>query len=100
MAPVDGRKVFERVFSGPIVHFPHGRDRSSATPASVALILWSKGKKGRILTAELSFRYTDEKEAFPVDVASAAKRFFEGVQHMDWARPDAITKTQYLYGSN
>ena len=98
LAPVNGLKVFERVYSGPIVHFPNVRDGSSSTPASVALILWSKGKKGRMLTAELSFRYTDGQEAFPADVASGAKLFFEGLQHLDWTRPEAMTKTQYMYG--
>ena len=98
LAPVHGLKVFERVYSGPIVHFPNERDGSSSTPASVALILWSKGKKGRMLTAELSFRYTDGQEAFPADVAAGAKLFFEGLQHLDWTRPEAMTKTQYMYG--
>ena len=51
-----------------------------------------------MLTAELSFRYTDAQEAFPADVASGAKLFFEGLQHLDWTRPEAITKTQYMYG--
>jgi hypothetical protein len=98
LAPVHDLKVFERVFTGSTVHFPGGRGRSSAIPASMALILWSKGKKGRILTAEFSFRYTDEKETFSLEVASAARRFFEGLQYQDWARPEAITKTQYMYG--
>jgi hypothetical protein len=98
LAPVHDLKVLERVFTGPTVHFPGGRDRSASTPASMALILWSKGKKGRILTAEFSFRYTDEKEIFSSKVASAARRFFEGLQYQDWARPEAITKTQYMYG--
>jgi hypothetical protein len=100
LAPVNGLKVFERVFSGPIVDFPNARDGSgsSSTPASMALILWSRGNKGRVLTTELSFRYTDEQEAFRPDVASSAKLFFEGLQHLDWTRPEAITKTQYMYG--
>jgi hypothetical protein len=98
LAPVHGLKVLERVFTGPTAHFPSGRDSSSSTSAPVASILWSKGKKGRILTAEFSFRYTDEKEAFSLEVASAARRFFEGLQYQDWTRPEAITKTQYMYG--
>jgi hypothetical protein len=98
LMPVRGLNVFEQVFNGPKVHFPNGRGRSSPTPADVGLILWSKGKKGRVLTAELSFRYEAEKEAFPADVASGAKRFFEGLQYLDWTRPEAITKTQYMYG--
>jgi hypothetical protein len=65
---------------------------------TVALILWSKGKKGRILTAEFSFRYEDDNEAFSPELASAARRFFEGLQHQDWTRPEALTKTQYMYG--
>jgi hypothetical protein len=98
LAPVHDLKVLERVFTGPTVHFPSKGDHSSSTPAPVALILWSKGKEGRILTAELSFRYTDEMEAFSSEVASAARRFFEGLQYQDWTRPEAITKTQYMYG--
>jgi hypothetical protein len=99
LAPVHGLKAYERVFTGPAVHFPIGRDRSTSTSAPIALILWSKGKKGRILTAEFSFRYADENEAFPPEVASAARCFFEGLQHLDWTQPEAITKTQYLYES-
>jgi hypothetical protein len=98
LVPVRGLNVFEQVFTGPKVHFPNGGGRSSPTPADIALILWSKGKKGRILTAELSFRYEAQKEAFSADVASGAKRFFEGLQYLDWTRPEAITKTQYMYG--
>jgi hypothetical protein len=98
LTPVRGLNVFEQVFNGPKVHFPRGRSRSSPMLADVALILWSKSQKGRVLTAELSFRYEAEKEAFPADVASGAKRFFEGLQYLDWTRPEAITKTQYMYG--
>jgi hypothetical protein len=98
LTPVRGLDVFERVFTGSKLHFPHERRRSTAMSADIALILWSKGRKGRILTAEFSFRYAAEGEAFPADVASGAKRFFEGLQHLDWTRPEAITKTQYMYG--
>jgi hypothetical protein len=98
LTPVRGLIVFERVFNGPKILFPQERGRPSATPAEVALILWSRGRRGRILTAEFSFRYEAEKEAFSADVASAAKRFFENVQYLDWARPEATTKTQYMYG--
>jgi hypothetical protein len=98
LGPVNGLKVFERVFTGPMVRFPKGRDRRSSMTGTVALILWSKGKKGRILTAEFSFRCEDENEAFSPELASAAQRFFEGLQHQDWTRPEALTKTQYMYG--
>ena len=98
LAPVNSLQVFERVFKGPEVRFPKGRNRQESPTGSVALILWSKGEKGRILTAEFSFRYQDDNEDFSPEVASAAKRFFEGLQRLDWARPEASTKTQYLYG--
>jgi hypothetical protein len=98
LMPVRGLNVFERVFNGPKLHFPHEHGRSAATLAEVALILWSKGRKGRMLTAEFSFRYEAEREAFPASVASGAKRFFEGLQLLDWTRPEAVTKTQYMYG--
>jgi hypothetical protein len=98
LMPVNSLKVFERVFTGPMVRFPKGRDRRSSTTGTVALILWSKGRKGRILTAEFSFRCEDDNEAFSLELASAARRFFEGLQRQDWSRPEALTKTQYLYG--
>jgi hypothetical protein len=98
LMPVNSLKVFERVFTGPMVRFPKGRDRRSSMTGTVALILWSKGRKGRILTAELSFRCEDDNEAFSLELASAARRFFEGLQRQDWSRPEALTKTQYLYG--
>ena len=71
---------------------------SNRGETDVALILWSKGRKGRMLTAEFSVRYEAEREAFPANVASGAKRFFEGLQHLDWTRPEAVTKTQHMYG--
>jgi hypothetical protein len=98
LVPVNSLKVFERVFTGPVLRLPQGRDRGSFTTGTVALILWSKGKKGRILTAEFSFRYEDENESFSPELASAARRFFEALQRQDWMRPDALTKTQYMYG--
>jgi hypothetical protein len=98
LTPVNGLKVFERVFTGPVLHFPKGRDSRSSATSTVALILWSKGKKGRILTAEFSFRCEDDDEAFSPELASAARRFFEGLQCQDWTRPEALTKTQYMYG--
>ena len=98
LAPVNGLKVLERVFTGPVLRFPKGRDRLLSTTGTMALILWSKGKKGRILTAEFSFRWEDDNEAFSPELASAARRFFEGLQHQDWTRPEALTKTQYMYG--
>jgi hypothetical protein len=98
LAPVRGLNVFEQVFNGLKVLFPQGHGSSTPMPAETALILWSKGKKGRVLTAELSFRYEAQQEAFSADVAAGAKRFFEGLQSLDWARPEAITKTQYMYG--
>jgi hypothetical protein len=94
--PVRGRNVFEHVFNGPNVHWPHGRGRSAPVPAGVALILWAKGQKGRVRTAELSFRYAAETEAFPADVAAGAKRRGEGLQDLDWTRPEAITKAQSM----
>jgi hypothetical protein len=94
LAPVNGLKAFERVFTGPVLRFPKGH----ATAGKLALILWSKARKGRILTAEFSFRCEDDNEAFSPEVAAAARRFFAGLQHQDWTRPEALTKTQYMYG--
>lgn len=89
---VNQLQAFERVFGGPELHLP------DSTTATIVLILWQKGKKGRLLTAEFSFRYEAKKERFSSKVAGSARRFFEGVQRFDWARPEALTKTQYMYG--
>lgn len=96
LLPVNGRAVFERVFLGPKIGFP--RSQHDYTPASVAVILWSKDKSSRPLTAEISFRYEDDNEDFAPEVAIVARRFFEGLQHLDWTRPDGTTKTQFMYG--
>ncbi len=105
LRPVNERQVWEQVFTGPEVQFPRGNGSSSVMPAEIALILWSKVKPdrskregGRLLTAELSFRYEDENESFSIDVAKAAKQFFARLQCCDWARPDGSTKTEYMYG--
>ena len=99
LAPVNGLQVFERVFKGPEVRFHKEGDRRSSKMGTVALILWSKEKGGRILTAEFSFRCEDDNEAFAPELASAARNFFEGLQRQDWTRPEALTKTQYMYGA-
>lgn len=100
VSPVNGRTFYERVFDGPALQLvADAALQSPSTQATLALILWSKGKEGRMLTAEFSFRYKDDNEAYSPQVASTARRFFEGVQRLDWARPEGSTKTQYLYGS-
>ena len=89
---MNGLTAFERVFSGPTVEFGEG------VTATLVVVVWTKGKGGRLLTAELSFRYGAENEAFAPGPAAAARRLFEGLQRQDWARPDALTKTQFMYG--
>jgi hypothetical protein len=96
---VNGLVATERVFEGLFLRIPgmeaiDEKDRNG----KVAIVLWSKGKKGRILTAELSFRITNSREEFPLEVVMPARRFFEGLQRQDWAKPEAMTKTQYMYG--
>jgi len=68
-----------------------------ASPAELALILWHRGDKGRLLTAELSSRYGSDDENSNAKVASRARRFFEELQEADWALPESHTKTQYMY---
>jgi len=97
--PVNGIPVFERVYSGPVIHLPKIDSHSPSAKATVAVIVWTKGPQGRVLTAEFSFRYEEENEVFEPEVARAARRFFTGLQQLDWTRPEGPTKTQYLYGS-
>src|SRR5262249_22334257 len=83
LAPVNGLQGFELVFKGPEIRFPQGRNRGWSNTATMAVILWSKGKKGRILTAEFSFRCEDQNEAFSPELSSATRCFFEGLQRQD-----------------
>jgi hypothetical protein len=83
-------EALERVYEGPKLDF-------GSKKASVALILWSRGTDGRPLVAEFSFRYEDTSEEFPGDVAAAAQKFFLHFQRLDWCRPTAMTKTEYVY---
>lgn len=95
LAVVNGTTAFERVFRGPVLTLG---GETAAAAATVAVIVWSRGKKGRPLTAEFSFRYGDPDEHYPAPVAAAARRVFEAVQRCDWARPDGRTKTEFMYG--
>jgi hypothetical protein len=97
LAPVNDQKVLERVYTGPQIHFAPEGGPAALEPATVALILWSKGKGGRVLTAEYSFRYEDKREAFPCTAAAVARRFYARLQRLDWTQPDASTKTQFMY---
>jgi hypothetical protein len=97
LAPVNNQKVLERVFTGPEVHFAPEGQPAAQQPATVALILWSKGKEGRTLTAEYSFRYEDTNETFPRDAAAVARRFYARLQRLDWTQPEATRKTQFMY---
>jgi hypothetical protein len=99
LAPVNNLRVFERVFTGPIIEFGNERDGRGSTPAEAAVILWSKRQKDRVLTAEFSFRYKNDNEGFSFEIATAARAFFERLQELNWTRPGALTKTQFMYGT-
>ncbi len=87
---VNNVHAFERVFAGPVLTFGQAK-------ATVALIFWSDGDEGRPLVAEFSFRYAAAEEEFPAAVAESAMKFFQSIQRLDWCRPTAMTKTEYVY---
>jgi hypothetical protein len=92
LSPVGAVSPFERVHKGPV--FDIAGEKGEA-----ALILWSNGSGGRLVAAELSFRYKDKHEGFSGAVARAGKRLFEEIQRVDWCAPDSRTKTQLAYGA-
>lgn len=93
---VNGIEAYERVYKKPLVRFDAARPAQSKK-ATVALILWSKGKKGRVWAAELSFRYADQGEVAP-EVARNARDLFSALQRSDLAAASgAMTKTQLIY---
>lgn len=89
--------AYERVFTGLRLRFKDGRSDGADVESSVALILWTDGKKGAPLVAELSFRLEDKKERFSRELSKVARAFYEAVQGLDCARPQGTTKTSFVY---
>ena len=52
----------------------------------------------RVNSREYKVIVADDWFADPA--AAAARRFFEGLQHLDWARPEGLTKTQFMYAGS
>lgn len=95
---VNGFEPFERVFKGPEIHFTDAGQPERDQSASVALIHWTRGKKGPPVATEFSFRYEDQEERFSAAVAAQAKRLFVALQTAPWAEPGSASKTQVAYG--
>lgn len=102
LSAVNGIRAFERVLE------EKGLDLLGQK-IDVALILWSNGPTGRPLVAEFSFRYPAEKDDggepggnekdFTASLSRNARKLFSTLQRMDWAHPQAMTKTEYVYRS-
>ncbi|MCU0873355.1 MAG: hypothetical protein MUE50_13525 [Pirellulaceae bacterium] len=88
--------VDECVWKGGKLVF-EGSDGEEAGKASVALILWTRGKQGRPAVAELSFRLKDSEERFSRELARAARSTYTLLQRLDCSRPGGMTKTEYIY---
>jgi len=69
LAVVNKLTVYERVLKGPSFTIPAG------ATTSVALILWSHSWKGRIIAAEFSSRYGNEKENYSAAGVATAFQF-------------------------
>jgi hypothetical protein len=100
LAPVNDRKVRERVFSGVEIELDSRVAGEHATTGEIAVILWTHIVHKRFLAAELSFRYENSTETYSAGAAFRARRFFELLQDQEWARPDSLTKTQLMYGES
>jgi hypothetical protein len=93
--PVHNVTAHERVLTGAKVVFnPAG---GPGEEASAAVIVWTHAKSRRILVVEFSFRIKDKEERFSFATANSARSFFEVVLGHDWARPDSVTKTEYVF---
>ncbi len=90
LVTVNGIRMFEEVLVGPVVEI-------ETTEAGFALIVWSRGRKGRKAAVELSFRYDLVNGSVSQSTALAFMELFESIQRMDWCLPSAMTKTAYIY---
>lgn len=91
LASISERPVFERVFDEPTIFF---KDTEIGT---LGVILWSREKKGRIVTAELSFRHDDLTAGSVTEIAPVLHKFFRRLQTQPWASAQSLTKTQFMY---
>ena len=90
LSAVNGIRMFEEVLTGPFVEI-------ETTKAGFALIVWSRGRKGRKAAVELSFKYKLARGSVPQSTALTFMEVFESIQRMDWCLPGAMTKTAYIY---
>ncbi len=95
LAPVGGRRVVERLFAGGTLALVQGAGRERL--ASVALIRWEE-EDGRILASELSLRYSDRRERYPLELCESARRVFLALQSRPW-HAEGATKTGVLFES-
>ena len=89
LQPVNGLKVYERVYSGPVFQV-------DKTTIELALIYWSHEKEGRPLIVEFSFRYPVQGMVSK-KTSELAKTWFDQIQGLDWSLPESRSKTQYIY---
>jgi hypothetical protein len=90
LSTVNNVIAHEQVYGGINVHI-------GDSVATIAAILWSKGSKGGIFAAELSFRIESKKEVAFERVAVSAQRYFLTIQQLECCAPNLPTKTQIVY---
>ena len=93
---VNSITVDESVWKGGKIIFETDGEANSEK-ATVALILWARGKAGRPAVAELSFRLKDSGEHSSRNLAEAARSAYTLLQRLDCCRPEGMTKTEYVY---
>ena len=93
---VNSITVYESIWKGGKIIF-EPNDEEKSENATVALILWTRGKAGRPAVAELSFRIKDSEEHFSRDLAEAARSVYNLLQRLGCSRSEGMTKTEYIY---
>lgn len=93
---VNSIAVDESVWKGGKIVFERD-DGAKSEKATVALILWTRGKVERPAVAELSFRIKDSEERFSRSLAEAARSVYTLLLRLDCARREGMTKTEYIY---
>lgn len=93
---MNGIEVDETVWKGGKFAFESGGD-GDPVKATLAVILWTRGKARRPAVAELSFRIKAGDARFTRNLAEAARSAYGLLQRLSFSRPNAITKTEYVY---
>lgn len=94
LTPVNDLRLVESVWTGARIELMLDGKRTKGT---LAIILWQRINSDHPAVAELSFRIEVSNEKFNHDLAAQSRNVYAMLQRSDWALPQGMTKTEFVY---